>query len=240
MRTQLFLGCLFTALTSACGGGNMPVGIEVVGNHGSVVVDSETANLSFLAKGTVTVAGPNAGTNITFPGATNPIICFRSDNAVILRDFSIASGVVTATLVSTPGSTVHWYAFDVPTFVASSQGLQLFNASGVLTFDSSIMPMVLESVTQVSDASGLTFPPPVASVSAPSSVYAACLAKPRVSYQNNAGIQTLVFMDGVRTTATGAVTESVRAFVIPNGGIATGYTQPKGGQLLLVDVSLIP
>ena len=217
----------------------MPTGIQVVGNHGAVIIDSETAALTLKAKGTATVTNAYTGTTITFSGATSPLLCFKSTNLVAVTDFTITAGVATAKLqASAAGSTVDWYAFDKPTYVAGNGGIQFFDASGNLTFDSEASPLIVQSVTQVTDATIYSWPS-TSSPAAPASVYAACLATARSGIDGDMLSFTRWFMDGVSTTSTGATAGRIMVHAA-SAGITPQMTQSTGGKLILVDVSLIP
>lgn len=230
---------------------NMPAGFQVVGAHGAVQIDGNYANLGLVAKGTVTIpaAGsitpstPSAASlppQISMTGIT-PILCLRplvvnAALASVKKNGSTFSYTVIGS-ASASGETFQWYLFDQMSLAiplsTGNAGLQVFNASGQIVFDSNAHPMRLAAVGKIPDAGLVNIP---ASVSAPiPGTYAACISQGRIdSIYFNLSRQTQVFGEGVLINQNGATTAPVPNYFV---GFEIHPKASNGGQILLVDVS---
>ena len=121
----------------------MPAGLEIINTSGSVLIDENYKNLAVSASGSFTfVAGDFGRVNVSIPyianGIRNPIIAIRVTGGYAgVRNTNINDIALTATAVffGDTGATVEWWCFDIPTVVSTS-GLQVYNSSGELVFDS--------------------------------------------------------------------------------------------------------
>ena len=109
----------------------MAFGLEIINNHGTTLIDDTYSNLAVRHQGTL-AAGAGSRT-VSVPGLSQPVPAVRSTAYAIALGRSGNNG----TIWSAGGAQVHWYVFDVPTSSSGGYGLQVFNSSGQLTFDSS-------------------------------------------------------------------------------------------------------
>ena len=137
---------------------------------------------------------------------------------------------------SSAGETFNWYLFDQMSLTTQgTSGLQVFNASGQIVFNSNANPMRIAAVGQVPNVS--LSGNPSTSINAPTAgTYAACLTQSRMYYQAlGAGNFGQLYGDGVTITSSGS---TIGAFLIalpPNNISMSEMT--NGGPILLVDVS---
>lgn len=120
----------------------MPSGIQVINNAGTILIDENYSNLAVRASGTVTgstsstgrldfavASGLNAPMFAIAPSAAQfSVLAYRPDTNVIKiqgRD-------------NTQSTNFPYFIFDTPVASGLNYGLQVFNASGVLTFDSNL------------------------------------------------------------------------------------------------------
>jgi hypothetical protein len=226
---------------------NMPAGFQLVNAHGMVQVDESYVNLALVAKGVVSIpaggiGGIHAAPQIHYPGIS-PILCIRPVNtyAFIRRvmksgstySYVINGGFAGAMNGSPLAETFSWYIFDRMSQVpASNSGLQVFNASGELTFSSNSRPMRVVTAGQIPNAPLRTTP---AVVNAGKyGVYAACMTQGRMDGQAMINNQGAMFKEGIKIDSNGAVTVAAFDFMTSVYGLATS---DSGGQILLVDVS---
>lgn len=129
----------------------MPEGIQVIGSHGIVQIDSEYRNLAFLSKHTLTtnlaLNVDSSQVSLALTGRTTPVVAIRSTMPVIVisvfkpnaTDWTftfIAKGAI--------GTQFDVYVFDVPPAPPTNgSGLQVFTSTGLCAFDSSRKGMVV-------------------------------------------------------------------------------------------------
>lgn len=107
----------------------MAHGIEVINDHGTILIDDKYSNLAVRHQGTL-AAGAGLRT-VSVPGLNDPVPAIRSTaySATASRQGS------TGYIWSAGGAQVHWYVFDTPQG-SGGYGLQVFTASGQVAFDS--------------------------------------------------------------------------------------------------------
>lgn len=112
----------------------MTAGLELINNSGTVLINAENPNLAFRAKGSLTGSG-----TFTITGINCPVVGINcTGGRAGITAISTSGTSKTYTVTASSGSVVtEWYHFDLLTAPSSGPGLQLFNASGQLTFDSS-------------------------------------------------------------------------------------------------------
>ena len=228
----------------------MPAGFQIIGSSGNVQIDGNYVNLGLIAKGTVTI--PAAGSistsavnasaitpQIVVTGST-PILCIapkivRANIGRVQQSGSTFSYTIIGG-ASSAGETFNWYLFDQMSLTTQgTSGLQVFNASGQIVFNSNANPMRIAAVGQVPNVS--LSGNPSTSINAPTAgTYAACLTQSRMYYQAlGAGNFGQLYGDGVTITSSGS---TIGAFLIalpPNNISMSEMT--NGGPILLVDVS---
>lgn len=121
----------------------MPTGLQIIGDSGAVQVDESFASLALRGKGSATFATyetdprDSATLTVTIAGEY-PLLAYRSAFPVALWyvEQSGANWIFhLITAKSNAGQSLQWYVFDRPVDIGSKYGLQVFDASGRLTFD---------------------------------------------------------------------------------------------------------
>ena len=130
-------------------------GFEAYNDAGTFSVTDKNPTLGFIAKGSVVCPGwgsPSGGTGlgsgivITPPsGYTAMVMAYRSNGLFIPAECIPTSGLGTTFKVFGPNTTtVEWFLFGrsqkTPSSHGSGAGLQVFDAMGRNTFDSSMRP----------------------------------------------------------------------------------------------------
>lgn len=119
----------------------MPAGLQVYNSDGVFQIDGEFKNLCLRSKVTVTcnVATSN-GTNNNYAsaaqnysGITNLVIALRSSATCMVYWVSATQFVI---ISDTNGASVTVYLFGDPPAASGTSGLQVYNATGQLVFDS--------------------------------------------------------------------------------------------------------
>lgn len=228
---------------------NMPAGFQIIGAHGVVQVDENYVNLGLIAKGTVTIpAGGvplNQAAQIVVAGSS-PVLCIRpvSTYATIRRvqksggtySYTLQGGYANANGTGPTAETFNWYLFDrMALTTMSNTGVQVFNATGEITFNSNGNPMRVAAVGQIQNASIATSPAVVSAAS--SGAYAACMTQGRIDsavFAPGTGEETHIFIEAVKINASGASTGYLMDGLIPAAVNVQSY---QGGQILLVDVA---
>ena len=134
----------------------MAAGIQVKGDHGVIQIDADYRNLVFISKHTFTtttgglIADSSYG-SISFTGRTTPVIAIRSTMATTVMAATIGSTSTFYIIAKGPvGQTFTVYLYDVPPPPsAHGVGLQVFDASGNIAFDSNWKPMVVSDAFSV-------------------------------------------------------------------------------------------
>lgn len=249
MRVFACLAFSFLAFISGCGGGgaqegdDVTAGVSIVGQHGVVQIDSESRNLGLVAQGTALGSASTLQFSASVVSSA-PMLCIRSPSAAIMvTGVSISGGVATYTYSRSAVADFDWFVFDVPAAAAAhGTGVQVFDASGAIAFDSTMRPMRMAGVASIPDGATApdtagTYPPTAGSITAPMGSYAACISTPRTYERTVFSGVTRLYGDGVITSATGASTDMV--FYRQRSTTISGpvYRQNKGGKLILVDVS---
>ena len=115
----------------------------------------------------------------------------------------------------------------------SNHGLEVFNASGELTFNSNAHPMRIVAIGQIPHASMATTP---ATVTAPvPGEYAACLSQGRIDSKPIGPNVMVVIKEVIKVHSHGASTGWIRDGAV--GRLRGDLRSHEGGQILLVDVS---
>lgn len=222
----------------------MPTGFQVIGDHGGIQIDENFYNMTLLAKGTTPYnpVDANGDVNWLIPfqfsvsGATTPIICFKTPKVVALAT-SVKSGstfTYTGNVFSSDAGSFSWYVFDRMPNVSNHAGLNVYDASGNITFNSDYVPMKIVNLYKLPDG---------AITASTSSWYtntsgrdiAACLTSPRIGAFLSGGGMTALYTEGVAADITGAGTASIGIGSIP--GSHTGAATTTGGYLMTVDVT---
>lgn len=105
---------------------------------GTFVVDDTFKSLGMRQKNSV-VLGADGRASITWNSPTSPMVAVACTSEVaVFGGTQITAGIVTWNLWGTPYTAVDYWIFDVPPASTSHAGLQIYNAAGELTFDSSL------------------------------------------------------------------------------------------------------
>lgn len=119
----------------------MPVGLEIINDAGTILIDSASPTLAMRQK---VAATSDAGKLIvqTFNAVEFPTLALRSTAGwVALVSAVIVSGNMTYTLRTQNASqAVTLYFFDRPAISAVGYGFQVFDDTGKLTFDAAQKP----------------------------------------------------------------------------------------------------
>lgn len=225
---------------------NMPAGFQVIGDHGGVQIDENFYNMTLKAKGSVTYPDTQLVLTmhpwaITVPNTISPVLCFHVTHFTSIESVSSANGNTTYSgyIFAAIGGTMEWYAFDrMPAPISpTGAGLSVFDVNGQLTFSSEYPPMKIAAIHTIPDSTGnpdgnseyYSYSNPGAGK------YAACLSSPKVGYILGGG-QTSYYKQGVaaNSDAYGVFYMGSASFVVPG---SQPYYNPKGGQLVLVDVT---
>ena len=130
----------------------MPAGLQVFNDSGIVQIDGTYSNLQLTAKGTASTSMQNLSyftqangtfryntpyTTVSFTGNT-PVFAVSGDSTVSVVSTSVSGSVWTVGIITPNGpASFEWYVFDEASSSGGNYGLQVFNDSGVLVFDSS-------------------------------------------------------------------------------------------------------
>ena len=224
----------------------MPAGFQVIGSAGNVQIDGNNINLGLIAKGTVTIpaAGSITSANVSaiqmapqivVTGST-PILCIAPKivSATIARvqQNGTTFSYTIAGSASANGETFNWYLFDKMSLTSQgNSGLQVFNGSGQIVFNSNSSPMRIAGIGQI--PGGTIAASPANVQGSGSGVYAACISQGRIDGAWDS-FYTHVMLEGVTVNGGGASTSQVLGALIP---AQISSTSSPGGQILLVDVS---
>lgn len=166
----------------------MPVGFEVINDHGSILIDANYPNLALIAQGTVNVGsntfvGGMSGT-ITVPNTGKPAVFVRSAGLVAIVDaqpgtftYLLANGV----------TTFDYWVFAPPQSIPRNFGAQVFDANGKLCFDAAQSYMRVTGLINMG-STFMTYPDTggvgqVLSYPLPGATPAVCLNDPGYQFQ---------------------------------------------------------
>lgn len=115
----------------------MTAGLEVRNDYGTFLITDRDPSLALRYKRTISTDGTGYATT-TFSGVEIPIVAIRSSATVYAVTQHRSASSVTVTLWSQPAnSSVELFVFDRPIETPGNFGLQVFDADGKCTFDSS-------------------------------------------------------------------------------------------------------
>ncbi len=150
----------------------MPVGFQSIGDSGTVQIDSDFKNYTLASSGTLTLSSANAvksiwGAMLTVTGVA-PIVAFNRLRLFVYRvqqsgnSWTYHFVGLTSPELTNP-ATFNYYVFDVGySGSGNNVGLQLFDTTGNLTFDSNAtqFPNVVGTRSELPTGSNvtLTFP----------------------------------------------------------------------------------
>jgi hypothetical protein len=105
---------------------------------GTFLIDETFRSLAVRRKGTVTLGADGSG-SVSWESPVMPMLAVRCTKEVaVFGGTVIFGGNLVWRLWGTPGAVVSYWLFDVPVPTGGTHGLQLYNAAGELTFDSSM------------------------------------------------------------------------------------------------------
>ncbi|UGL61414.1 hypothetical protein [Xanthomonas phage DMF5-T1] len=118
----------------------MPTGLVVYNDTGALQIDSVYRNMSLVSTAIVALSGADAGTcYVDIPrSAGTSVIAWRSSFPVS-RSYAPNGDFRLSANVENRNSAIQYYVFDWPRLIASGgSGLQVWDASGELIFDSNM------------------------------------------------------------------------------------------------------
>lgn len=119
----------------------MTAGFQVINDAGTILIDENYKNISMKDKRTVTIGAAGApqlfGANqFTVASCVSPVVFIQcSTGGCFVSGVTVSGGTATITVRGPAGVSVTVFTFDEPT--VGSFGLQVYNASGQVVFDSS-------------------------------------------------------------------------------------------------------
>ena len=118
----------------------MPVGLEIINDAGTILIDSKDPSLSLHSK--VTLSATNRRITHTFNNVEFPTLALRSTAGWVCVISETRSGNSITYVLGTFGNTqsVTLYLFDRPTLSPANFGFQVFDEQGRLTFDAARQP----------------------------------------------------------------------------------------------------
>lgn len=126
----------------------MSIGIKIINDWGSLMVDETYSNLYLRQKGSANLAQGHISNPADTPiggmvditvTATTPLLAIKSDSyACVFSSVRNSDGTWTFRVISAATSgAISWFLFDIPANAAhSAYGLQVFSAQGIKVFDS--------------------------------------------------------------------------------------------------------
>lgn len=215
----------------------MPAGFQSFNDSGTVQIDDTYPSLILNASPTITVTGAydtildvNGANPMLFLGQTNGAgVCVRSR-------VNIGTNVWRYTMQASSTVNVRIYIFDYATPYAGNYGMQVFNGSGVLIFDSNAPFFKMVAIYQVGTIANQTFYAPADGRS-----YAAALTYNRLTVEKRPITHAPwdVSQEGLWVSGTALTVDSFKVDSV--GGETSGVSRPNtysgGPQILVVDVT---
>jgi len=154
----------------------MSYGLEVKNEDDVLQIDETHLNYGFISSGTATCNTFISSVSrlyratVTVTNGTNPVVAIHTDgNAIALSGIVTSGSTRTYYYLGPQNAEFIYYVFDEYPESTSGYGLQVFNASGDVTFNSNYPPMKVVGFGQFGLAQSETLP---------SGVYAAVMEKP--------------------------------------------------------------
>lgn len=126
--------------------------VEILNVDGKVLLSEQDPCLQLVSKSVVTQVSGQPNPTLTFTNVTNPVIAIKSLRMAFVRSIKRSGSTITVEIsasvnISNPNVSVTVYYFDVPkTPSQNGVGIQLFNSSGVCTFNATEKTAVLSTV----------------------------------------------------------------------------------------------
>lgn len=223
----------------------MPAGFQSINDSGTVQIDDTYTSMNLVAAPTVTISG--AGPGSAYPGSywgevtiysPNPSLFIGNTSGYYVATISrvnVGTNAWTYKFVANAAISIRVFAFDTAQWTSGNCGMQVFNASGVLTFDSSSPFMRMAAVYQISGAAGSS------SFSIPQDgrTYAAALSYSRCSI-TGPGAGYYYWMSEWLSTTGSTITTSTQGPIYrfpANNPYAFPPVANAPPQVLLVDVT---
>lgn len=141
----------------------MPAGIEIIGDHGSVILDENYSNLALRLKGTATLSsigtGPRGNSvdiDVTGLGLNRPMVAIRCPGPGMVGFGHFSRTGNRLRFHGTAGQSFTYYVFDTPIMTTTTNGLKIWNAAGDLVFDSNQKYARVRDVQNFTTLSGVT------------------------------------------------------------------------------------
>lgn len=140
----------------------MPIGFQSINDWGTVQIDEEYSSICLQSSSVITINGNMVDTTLDVYGK-NPFLLFGSTNGagiVVRSRVNISGSTWRYTLQANTSVNVRVYVFDNSVPFSGNSGMQVFNSSGVLIFDSNAPFLRLTSVLQLSGSGPQSFTVP--------------------------------------------------------------------------------
>lgn len=229
----------------------MPVGIQIIGEHGAVQIDETFSCLALRSSGAATLSvgggdlanGCSAAVTVT---GEFPIIAFRPGVPVALWYTERSGSTWTFHFIAeraNAGQSFAWYVFDRPLNIGSTYGAQVFDASGRLVFDALQKYVRVQDLKAIDARTPQSFTGYAARTWAVAMLQLGCVTPvtftppqppPGGLWHWNANL----WMSGVTIASTGFTSSTIKP--ASTSGTSTNlpsYPQSPIGQVLLIDIT---
>lgn len=225
----------------------MPVGMQVINDTGSFIIDGNYANLQ-RSKSGITTSGTGSpvsfGTQVIVPAAQvqTPVMAFRATDRSVFPWMgypSGGSGYVCDFVASTIRTNVEWFLFDSSWAMPdpAKLGLEIFNEQGQLIFNSGYRNFRIVDVVTV-NAAGLGFSQTATQTKTypAGRKYAAMVASPSMGVENRRSI-CYDWSTGVHFSGTTAIFTNVIGNAFDDGlSPSPGWRKPNA-TIFIIDVT---
>jgi hypothetical protein len=216
----------------------MPTGFQSINDWGTVQFDENYSAVGLRAAPVITVAGYPNKTYYDVYGVS-PMLFLGNTNGigvVVLSRVYIGTNLWRFTLRANSQADVKLYIFDKGPPAASNSGMQVFNASGELTYDAAYMVLTLKDVFQVTGTGPNSF-----SIPQDGRSYAAAMSFSRMWVEKRPITHSPwdLYQEAMWVSGTSIYIDDIKVGSV--GGEDPGSNRPKSTrgppQVLLADVT---
>lgn len=221
----------------------MPAGLQIFNNSNTIVVDELYQNFMLVSSGQITTV--SSGDTYPYYSASfstthqNPQVFFTNTGTAYISPFfrEVSGSTTTLHFFADKEATFNYKMFATGAAVLSgTHGLQVFDASGTIVFDSSNKFLRINSVIQTSGTSAASYP-----YSAPGRTIAAELSFTRFSVAQIADNPFPIlgrFVDSIQVTSTAINTKQILFSAFPGQPDQSYPPQTSNPpQIVLADVT---
>lgn len=215
----------------------MPTGFQSITDSGIVQIDENYSALSLISAPTVFIN--DTVTYYDVLGA-NPIVFMGDTNGsyiVGVSRQSIGSNLWRFGFVANSSTNVKFYFFDRGPVIAGTTGMQVFDSSGALVYDSNNVVLTLIAVHQVTGGDPNSFSPPING-----RIHAAALSFSRswVEERPISHSAWRVYEEGMRVSSTQFTTGWVQTYLVGGEDPGNWRRDPDASappQILVIDAT---